>query len=272
MNVMLTCAGRRNYLIEFFQEALDGRGKVLAGDASPDASALQEADGAFVLPLVRGSGYFDALLAICQQHKVDLLISLNDIELPLLARERARFLEVGTLPVVSSPHVVDMCFDKWATINSLKGWNVLVPNTYCSLSEARDGLFRGEVAFPLVVKPRWGTASIGIEYPEDDEELELAYRLVKKRLERSFLAEASAGDPERCILIQERLWGHEYGLDVVNDLDGGYVCTFVKRKLAMRAGETDRAISVKNEGLERLGQTIGQRLGHVGNLDCDVFA
>ena len=122
-----------------------------------------------------------------------------------------------------------------------------------------------------MIKPRWGTASIGIEYPEDDEELELAYKLVKKRLARTFLAEISATDPERCILIQERLHGQEYGLDVINDLDGRYVTTFAKLKLAMRAGETDRAATVKNGQLERLGEMIGQRLGHVGNLDCDVF-
>lgn len=102
-------------------------------------------------------------------------------------------------------------------------------------------------------------------------ELEWAYKLVKKRLARTFLAEISATDPERCILIQERLYGQEYGLDVINDLDGRYVTTFAKLKLAMRAGETDRSVTVKNGQLERLGETIGQRLGHIGNLDCDVF-
>jgi carbamoyl-phosphate synthase large subunit len=270
-NVMLTCAGRRNYLVKFFQEALGDGGQVFASDASATAPALQEADSAFVVPLVKHLDYFDTLLAICQEHQVRLLVSLNDLELPLLARQRARFLEVGTLPVISSPDVVDTCFDKWATAKFLQGCGLPVPNTYLSLAEARRALSHGEIAFPLVIKPRWGTASIGIEYPEDDEELELAYHLVKRRLARTFLAEISATDPERCILIQERLCGHEYGLDVINDLNGRYICTFVKRKLTMRAGETDRAITVENDQLERLGEAIGQRLGHVGNLDCDVF-
>jgi carbamoyl-phosphate synthase large subunit len=39
----------------------------------------------------------------------------------------------------------------------------------------------------------------------------------------------------------------------------------------MRAGETDSAVTVSNERLEALGETLGRSLGHLGNLDCDVF-
>jgi carbamoyl-phosphate synthase large subunit len=271
MNVMLTCAGRRNYLIKFFQEALKERGRVFAGDASADAAALQEADEGFVLPPVNQIDYFDVLLDLCQRHRIRLLLPLNDLELPLLARQRDRFLQVGTLAVISSPKAIDTCYDKWATFEFLESYGIPAPKTYLSLAEARQALARGEIAFPLVVKPRWGSASIGIEYPEDDEELEIAYRFVKKLLARTFLAHVSASDPERCVLIQERLSGQEYGLDVINDLKGFYITTFVKRKLAMRAGETDRAVTVENDELKKLGEKIGQKLGHVGNLDCDVI-
>ena len=40
-NVLLTCAGRRNCLVKFFQEALGDRGLVFAADMSADAPALQ---------------------------------------------------------------------------------------------------------------------------------------------------------------------------------------------------------------------------------------
>ena len=270
MNVMLTCAGRRNYLVKFFQEALGGRGQVFAADTSAHAPALQQADKWFILPPLNNPAYIDTLFTICQRHRVRLLIPLNDLELRLLARHSTRFLEVGTIPVVSSTKVVDTCFDKWGTCEFLKGADLEGPNTYLSLAEAREALARGDITFPLVVKPRWGTASIGIEYAEDDEELELRYALAKKLLPRTFLREISATDAERCILIQKQLCGQEYGLDIVNDLDGHYVCTFVKRKLAMRAGETDRAITVQSDWLEGIGEVIGRKLGHIGVLDCDV--
>lgn len=271
MNVMLTCAGRRNYLVKFFQQALENRGRVLAGDATIEAPALQEADESFILPPITHSDYFDKLLDICQQKQVRLLIPLNDLELPYLAKQRDRFLKIGTFPVVSSPEAIDICFDKWATFQFLEKIGISAPKTYLTLGEAKEALAQQEISFPLVVKPRWGSASIGIEYPEDDEELELAYRFVKKQVFRSILAGASASDAERAILIQEKLSGQEYGLDVINNLEGSYITTFVKRKLTMRAGETDRAVTVENPEMKQIGEKIAQKLGHIGNLDCDVI-
>jgi carbamoyl-phosphate synthase large subunit len=270
---MLTCAGRRNYLVKFFQEALQGRGLVFAADASADAPALLQADKSFILPALSHPAYIDTLLSICQQHRVFLLIPLNDLELSLLAMQKVRFLQVGTLPVISTPQVVRTCADKWVALNFLKSNGFGVPSTYLSLADARKALAQGDIRFPLVVKPRWGSASIGIEYSNDDEELELNFRLAGLRLPRTPLREmsASAAEPQRCILIQERLAGQEYGLDIVNDLQGRNVCTLVRRKIAMRAGETDRAVAVRSELLEQIGEAIGRKLGHVGALDCDAI-
>ena len=73
------------------------------------------------------------------------------------------------------------------------------------------------------------------------------------------------------MLIQEVIRGTEYGLDIVNDLDGKNACVLARRKLRMRSGETDRAVTVTDEALATLGMVIGSRLGHIGNMDCDVI-
>jgi carbamoyl-phosphate synthase large subunit len=271
MNILLTCVGRRNYLVEFFRRALRGRGQVYGADADPYAAALHECDRSFVVHRVDDPEYCGQVLALCREHEARLIIPLIDLELPIMARQRDRFLAIGTIPVISSPDVVDMCFDKWATRGFLMECGLSQPRTYVSVDEAREAIRQGEVGFPLVVKPRWGSASLGIEYPEDDEELEMTYHLLRKRLPRTSVASVSMTDAERSVLIQERLCGQEYGLDIVNDLDGRYVTTFVRRKFVMRGGETDQAITVASEELVALGATIGRALGHVGNLDCDVL-
>ncbi len=273
MNVLVTCGGRRNYLVRCFREALGERGQVFVADMNPDAPALREADRAFVLPPIGDPSYFDRIITICQQHRVLLLISVNDLELPLVARHSAQFMAVGTIPIISSPDVIDICFDKLATFEFLKRCDLPAPKTYLSLAEARQALSKGEIAFPLVVKPRWGTASLYVEFPEDDEELELAYQLVRRKLPRSILADAGTNDPERSVLIQERLRGQEYVLDIINDLDGRYVTTLVKLKLS-HSEEGEGAydvVTVESDQLERLGKAIGQQIGHVGILDCDAF-
>ena len=271
MNVILTCAGRRNYLVKYFQEALNGEGLVFASDVSPDAVSLQEADRSFTLPAIYHEDYIDKLLYLCSQYNISLVVSLNDLELPLLSKNRDRFTEIGTVVAVSSPSVIDICFDKWATFQFLTSHNIPTAKTYLSLEDAQQAIAKGEVSYPVVVKPRWGSASIGIQYPGDDEELELAYRYVNKLLGRTCLSDVSESDKQRCVIIQEKLQGDEYGLDVINDLQGNYQSTFVKRKLKMRAGETDRAITVPSPKLHDLGGYISEKLGHVANLDCDVM-
>ena len=271
MNVLLTCAGRRNYMVEFFRAALDGRGQVCAADCSNDAPALHEADRAFVVPPISHPEYIEHMLELCRVHAVRLLVPLNDLELPGFARHRERFRAGGTLAAVSSPEVIDTCFDKWATGRFLESCGVACPRTYLTVREARTALDRREIALPLVIKPRWGSASIGIVHVERADDLAPAYHLIKQQLASSILAEASAGDLDHAVLIQQRLLVQEYGLDIVNDLDGRYVTTFARCKLAMRAGETDRAVTVESHEFDRVGATIGQQLGHTGNLDCDVF-
>src|SRR5262249_21003090 len=105
-----------------------------------------------------------------------------------------------------------------------------------------------------------------------DRELTLAYEWGRIRLRRTMLAPMCRVDPDNCYVIQPWLPGEEYGMDVVNDLDGRHACTLGRRKLAMRVGNTDRAVTVAEPKLEQLGEQIGRRLGHIGCLDCDVMA
>ncbi len=268
MNVLFTCAGRRSYIIKAFKDA--GKGRVFACDASGDAPALREADARFITPRVDDPGYVGALLGLCKEQGVDVLIPALEPELSLLAGNRGRFLSVGTLPLVSSPEVVAICQDKLESARLLREWGIDVPTSHLSPEEALEAVSRGEMRFPLLLKPRFGVSSIGIEVACDEEELRLAYRLLQLRIARGDWSAVGAGDSS--VLIQERLGGQEYGLDIVNDLQGGHVCTFAKRKLRMHAGQTDRAETVKDRELERLGRRIGEGLRHAGILDCDVLA
>lgn len=83
------------------------------------------------------------------------------------------------------------------------------------------------------------------------------------------LATASVGD--EYIMIQKKITGKEYGLDVMNDLEGNNVAVSVKQKLAMRAGETDRAVTVDLPEVREIDHKIGTALKLIGNLDVDVM-
>jgi len=270
-NILFTCAGRRNYLVQYFQRALNGNGMLLAGDASPSAPALAEADLALTLPRIDEPDYVDRVLSIVRKYSVQAVLSLNDLELPLLAENKKKFEDYGCQVLVSDPVVIDICFDKLETIHFANRIGIETPQTYTTYKKAVLGLESGEIDFPLVVKPRWGSASIGLEFPRDKTELYHSYELLNYRLDRTMLKDISKKDRNHAILIQNKIKGKEYGVDVVNNLQKEHQAVIVKKKLSMRAGETDKAMTVDHPGLRKLGSRVGENLGHIGNLDCDFF-
>lgn len=271
MNLLFTCAGRRNYLINYFKEALNGEGRILAADMQKSAPAMIDADDSFAVPEIYDSNYIATIEKIIIQEKIDAVISLNDLELPILSENRKRLESLGCKVIVSDSKAINICFDKWETNNFLEHVGINYPKTFIDLSEAKKSIKKIEISFPLVIKPRWGSASIGIDFPADLRELELSYELQSLKLKRTILAEASNEHINRSILIQEKLGGVEYGMDILNDLDGNYIRSFVRKKLAMRSGETDKAVSIIDNRFEEIGRTIGENLKHIGNLDCDIF-
>ena len=271
LNLLFTCAGRRNYLINYFKYAIKGQGKIYAADMSSSAPAMVDADVAIIVPSIYDNTYISTLKAIVNTHNIDAIISLNDLELPLLSKHKEDIETTGAKVIISNEQVIDIAFDKMKTFDFLSEIGLNTPQTFTSLKKAKEEIYNGTLKFPLVVKPRWGSASIGIDFPETEEELDLAFRLQHIKLKKSILNTASQDDLDHAILIQEKMNGQEFGMDVVNDFDGNYLGTFVRKKLNMRSGETDKAISVIDAKFDDIGKVISKNLRHVGNLDCDVF-
>ena len=271
MNILFTSAGRRNYLLRFFKEALGGKGLVHAANSAPICTAFLEADKSVVTPLIYDKNYVGFLLEYCKESQIRAIIPLLDIDLPVLAAGAKRFQDLGITLVASSVEVARTCNDKWETFGFLSGNRFNTPLTFNTLSAAVKAIAEGALSFPVMVKPRWGMASIGIYVAEDMNELYVLHAKTKRNIERSCLRYESAGSEDDAVLIQEVLSGQEYGLDVINDLNGAYITTFSKKKVAMRAGETDAAVTVKDAMLSDLGKTISRLLGHRANLDVDII-
>ena len=269
MNILFTCAGRRTYLLKYFKENLAEGDKVVATDMQLSAPALQVADVKLQVPAVYDPEYVNITLNICREQKIDALLSLNDLELPILAENKTRFEELGVKVIVSSPEVIDIAFDKYKTAQWVESLGLVAPKTYVRLEDVKKALASGEIEFPLFMKPRWGSGSIGLESIADMEELDIYYNLLMKKIKKTILATASVGD--EYIMIQEKLTGAEFGLDIMNDLNGKNVAVSVKQKLAMRAGETDKAVTMDLPEVREMGRKIGEALGHIGNLDVDIM-
>lgn len=271
LNLLFTSAGRRDYLVDYFVKALDGRGSIHVGNSEPLCSAFTVGDAHVVTPPIHNNEYLPFIHDYCTQKKISAIIPLFDLDLPVLSAARNQFAMEGVQVLVPTPEVVKICNDKWHMVEFFRVSNFHVPKTYLNPKSAINAVKIGELTFPLIVKPRWGMGSVALMKANDEEELWLMFYWVRKHIFTTYLQFESAANPGACVLIQEYLLGTEYGLDVFNDLKGRHVVTVPKRKLAMRSGETDIAITEDCEVLSALGAHLSELTQHPGNLDVDVY-
>lgn len=271
MNILITSAGRRVYLVEYFKNALGRSGRVIAADTQITAPALKRGDDYFILPEAYEANYIEELLRFCKIKKIGAIISVNDLELPILANHKKVIESAGIKLLVSDKEIIDICFDKWKAFNFLTDHSILSPLTFSSFESLKQAIERKEIQFPIAIKPRWGSASIGISFAENMEELFLSKKLLEIQLSRSILNNASMKDIDGAILFQEKIPGKEYGLDILNDFGGSFVTCVIKEKLSMRSGETDKAVIRENPELFNVGKEIATKLRHIGTLDCDIL-
>src|SRR5690625_3198200 len=271
MNVLLTSVGRRSYLVDYFKQAVQPHGRVIAANSDPLTSGMIAADKAYPVPQVDSDGYIPAILDICHNENVGLVVSLFDIDLPYLANARNQFVEAGIELAVSDPWVIDIANDKWKTWVFLTEQGVASSRTFLDIDSVHCEIRSGALTYTLIIKPRWGMGSLSVFRADNGEELQFFYRYASRQSEKSYLHIVSRDWLAESVVIQEFVSGKEYGLDVFNDLRGGHLQTVSKHKLAMRSGETDMAKVIDDPRLATLGEKLANLLKHRGNIDVDVL-
>ncbi len=263
MNIMITSIGQRGYLVDHFRESLGATGQIFGADSTEYAPALQLVDKAFKIPMADHPAYGDRLLELCLEQEVDGLITINDRELPYLAALRDRFLAHGVVPVVSTPDVVDICFDKYRTYEFCVRHGIPAPLTfqYTEQEALLDAVRRGALTFPLIAKSRKGSGSKGIYLVHHEREL----------LDDIAHVRAAPIDETEKVMYQERSDSEQYSLHIFNDWEGRPVTGIGMCNLFRHMnGETFHIRSLRDPQLIALGEKIGASLGHLGPLCADV--
>lgn len=254
MNILILSAGTRNKVVQYFKREVGNTGKVIATDCSNLAPAVYEADAFYLVPRITDPTYLGKVLDICKKEKIAGVFSLIDPELSMLAKEKDRFLEIGTTPIISEYDLVETCFNKYRMYELFKSMNIPTAKCYLDMQDFQNARKTGEIDYPVFVKPVCGSASMHINKVSSDEELEGLFHMYED------------------LMIQEFMDGTEYGADVYIDMISGKVTSlFVKEKIKMRAGETDKSVSVKDEELFRTIVSFAEAAGFRGMIDIDIF-
>lgn len=254
MNILILSAGTRNKVVQYFKKEVGAEGKVVATDCNNLAPAVYDADKFCLVSRITEPGYLESILEICRKEAIDGVFSLIDPELSILAKEKDKFLAVGTTPIISPYDLVETCLDKFRMYQMLCEMQIPTGKCFVEKEAFYQAVEKGEISYPVFVKPVKGSASINISKVGSQEEIELLFRLYDD------------------LMIQEYMDGQEYGADVYIDMISGK-CTsiFVKKKIKMRAGETDKSVSVKDEKLFVMLRDFVEGCGFRGMIDIDIF-
>lgn len=254
INILILSAGTRNKIVQYFKKNLSGNGRVIATDMSTIAPAIYEADKYYIVPRITEPGYIDIILDICKKENISGVLSLIDPELSLLAENEDKFKAVGTTVICSSYELCERALDKMQMFEWLRSHGYNCAKSYVDKNEFFADVKTGKANYPVFVKPVRGSASIAISKVFDNETVDLLFNHSDN------------------LMIQEYLDGQEIGADCYIDLlSGELVSVFTKKKIVMRAGETDKSVSFKDEKLFELIKKFVNESGWRGQIDIDIF-
>lgn len=254
MNILILSAGTRNKVVQYFKTALNGKGIVIATDCSVIAPAIYDADKYYIVPRMDEPQYLDVIFDICKENRVAGVLSLIDPELSLLAANSDEFKNIGVTVLGSDYDLCEMSLDKMQMFHWLVEHGYKAARSYVDKEAFYKDVAAEAINYPVFVKPVRGSASIAISKVIDRETVELLFAHHDN------------------LMIQEFLNGQEIGADVYIDMiSGDVISIFTKKKIKMRAGETDKAVSFKDEMLFELIERFVKQVGYRGQIDIDIF-
>ena len=238
MTILLTSIGKRVELVKHFKSA----GRVVGADSSDLNAARYFTDAFYRIPRADEEGYIDSLTEICKNEKADFIIPLHEAEFDVLCDHRDKFENVKTMLVLSDKNIIDICKDKYKTSEFFKRHDIPSPTTY-----AKEDTFENE-SFPLVIKPSDGMGSMGVFVVKDSDDL--AYALKK------------TSNP----IVQEKIEGTEFTMDVLCDMDGNLIYVVPRERLEVRDGEVNKSRVVLDDGIIALSKKVVESMKLEGKV------
>ena len=246
INILFPSAGRRVELLRAFRvafEELAVRGRIVATDIDPLAPAFQVADRTYLVPRLDSPDYIPELVAICRREAIHAVFPLIDPDISRLAENRDAIQATGARLATVSPEAAAIAGDKWATTEFFRQLELKTPQTWLP-----EMLEPGEARFPLIIKPRRGSAGQDV------------YRVTNRR-ELEFFKEYVPNP-----VIQEFIPGPEITCDVICDFDGELLGIGCRRRIQVRGGEVAKGVTIYDPRIVEACVRIARALPAIGPI------
>jgi carbamoyl-phosphate synthase large subunit len=237
--VMVTSAGSAPAVavIQALREQQEIPVRVVAADMDRLSVGFSLADERVVIPAAGTPEFVERVLEACRQFGVTVVFPIIDEELQLFADAAPQFAAHRIHVVTNPPEVVRVAKDKWLTHewcleNAVQAPHAWLPN-------------RLPVAlrYPVIVKPRGGRGSAGVELARDA--AELGYHL------------ACGAN----LMIQEYIDGPEFTVDILADATGRVVSVVPRERLMTKAGMCVKGRTLNASSLLDLSVHVAEAFG-----------
>ncbi len=243
MVVLFTSAGQRVDIVRAFRAA----GAVALGvDADPLAPALYHCDLRVIVPRIADPAYVPTLAGLVHEHGVELVVPLNDLDFPVLAREREAL--APALVLLPEPEDSARVSDKLEAHHFFVEQGIPSPRSWHPEDVPADA------RYPVLVKAREGFGSRNIHRADDPEQLAF---FLKYTTVASF--------------VQERCLGEEFSIDVFCDLESRCLNAIPRTMILSKGGESIKGVAIRDEELVAHGARVAEIVRVKGPATVQCF-
>lgn len=245
MNVLITSASSKLRLIDAFQKAaLDTGGMVIAADSNPDCAAATFADHFHRLPCDEDAGYERALLDLCEDNNIKLIIPTRDGELMKLASMQKELAKRDICLPLPAPKGLEVVLDKLRFYEFCLEHNFPV---YERQTPSEDA------AWPLFMRFRQSAAGEGAIALKDHQ---------------AWLESGASPDEAIC---QQLSQDKEYSIDVFMSFKGETIHAVARERCLVEKGECVEGVITDKPELCEAAKDLCSSLGLKGHNLVQAF-
>ncbi len=249
MNILITNPGRRIYFINFLlklkQKYRSLKIHVSDSDNSLPTMNLKNVNNHLITKVADGKDiYKNRLIKIIKKNNIKLVLPLTDYDIMILSSLKKKFKKFNCEIAVPDLQTTKILYNKNKTYLFCKKIDILSPQII-----SKKNVKNYNKSKQLVEKEITGSASKNIK---------ILKTKAKFKIKKNFI-------------YQEYIKGTELHFDILNDFNGKYLASCVKRKISMRNGETDVAETLIQKKFFKIAKSISKKIQHHGNLDCDAI-
>ena len=222
INWLLSTIGKRGYIADYVRKASPAGSRIVGTGNERHTIGFMACDRAHLVSSIGDASYVDQLLEICNTEEINAMLTLSDLDVRAISQCRDRFESRGIACFFPSFFAAETFGNKWKTFIELDKRGISTPRTWNSCEDALNS----RSGYPMVVKPRKGSASEGVRIVNSDKELIDSWLHCEEPIAQKFVN------------------GRLINVEICSDLQGQPLIGTVWERLSSIAGETGLAKTI----------------------------